>query len=599
MKKYLSILLAVALLACLAACDGGETSSDPASTPGSNGTTTTTTTGSSGDTTSGTAGTTDTTADTTGTEPSDSTGTASGTSATTSGGGSSATKPTTSKTTTKKPTTTTTKKPVVDGPAASSLASYDLTTARIKDAAAWDANLASYYVKVHKNGVMQIGSGTQSQTEAYAAYMDKDGMLNKLVNMDVMFYCPSKIAATPSGIHEMQGKGQILFRATKVSNMGRRNPCYVLEYEDCGNFSLRLLKYDAKGQSTIGKQVSVEAIYKPYEYNRLQVGFFNEDGGVRILVYLNGTLVLNQLDKNASADLKKAGYVVFQNEGTTVLLRGVDSKAGVPDGYAVPKPVKKVGNHQTYDISGLQDYDYRCLLTVMEAREWRYGNGSVMPYRLYLPTNYSKDKKYPLVLYLHGSGVNGSDNYLQLGGDVQFHKAFMDHQQTEEFIYVVPQCPVANWNTTDYDITTVVGRPDWVINSATTKPSPETLALCDLLAALQKEFSVNSKRMYVAGASAGGQGAYGLMGRYPDLFAGAIIGCAAGDTSLAKNYSPLVIAHGALDPAILIERGREMRDVIKAAGGEVKYYEYPDRYHDFGKREEIVEYIEWIFSKSK
>ncbi len=599
MKKYLAILLAVVLLACLAACDGGGTSSDPASTPGSNGTTTTTTTGSSGDTTSGTAGTTDTTADTAGTEPSDSTGTASGTSATTSGGGSSAIKPTTSKTTTKKPTTTTTKKPVVDGPAASSLASYDLTAARIKDAVAWDANLASYYVKVHKNGVMQIGNGTQSQTEAYAAYMDKDGTLNKLVNMDVMFYCPSELAATPSGTHEMQGKGQILFRATKVSNMGRRNPCYVLQYEDCGNFSLQLLKYESKGQSTIGKQVSVEAIYKPYEYNRLQVGFFNETGGVRILVYFNGTLVLNQLDKTASDDLKKGGYTVFQNEKSTVLLRGVDSKAGVPDGYAVPKPVKKVGNHQTYDISGLKDYDFRCLATVMEAREWKDNNGVTIPYRLYLPTNYSKDKKYPMAIYLHGLGTNGSDNFLQIGGDVAFHKAYLDYQQTEEFIYVVPQCPDYCWNVNDLNINTLVGGQNVVVDTANSKESATGVAVFNLFQALTKEFSVNTKRVYLSGASAGGLGTYAFMGRHPEFFAAGIVGCGVGDLTLAGKYPPLVIAHGALDTAVYVKYGRQMRDAIQAAGGEVKYYEYPDRYHSFGVREEIREYIQWIFQKSR
>ena len=604
MKKYLAILLTLAMLTSLAAC-GGDTSSDPVSTPDTGSSTTTTTTASTGDN-GGDTTTGDPTEDTTAvTDPTESTAATDPTGATTPSG--SGTKPTgsnaTSKTTTAKPTTkpTTkpTSKPLVDGPAASSLASYDLTAARIKDAAAWDANLASYSVKVHGNGVMQIGNGTQTQTEAYAAYTDKDGTLNKLVNMDVMFYCPSELAATPSGTHEMQGKGQILFRATKVSNMGRRNPCYVLEYEDCGNFSLRLLKYDSKGQAAIGKQISVESLYKPYEYNRLQVGFFNEDGGVRILVYLNGTLVLNQLDKNASADLKKAGYIVFQNEKSTVLLRGVDSKVGVPDGYAVPKPVKKVGNHQTYDISGLKDYDFRCLATVMEAREWKDDNGVTIPYRLYLPTNYSKDKKYPMAIYLHGLGTNGSDNFLQIGGDVAFHKAYLDYQKTEEFIYVVPQCPDYCWNVNDLNINTLVGGQNVVVDTANSKESATGVAVFNLFQALTKEFSVNTKRVYLSGASAGGLGTYAFMGRHPEFFAAGIVGCGVGDLTLAGKYPPLVIAHGALDTAVYVKYGQQMRDAIKAAGGEVKYYEYPDRYHSFGVREEIREYIQWIFQKSR
>ena len=39
-----------------------------------------------------------------------------------------------------------------------------------------------------------------------------------------------------------------------------------------------------------------------------------------------------------------------------------------------------------------------------------------MPYRLYVPENYSSSKKYPLVLYLHGGGGRGDDNLRQIEG---------------------------------------------------------------------------------------------------------------------------------------------------------------------------------------
>jgi predicted peptidase len=37
-----------------------------------------------------------------------------------------------------------------------------------------------------------------------------------------------------------------------------------------------------------------------------------------------------------------------------------------------------------------------------------------LPYRLFIPTNYNPSLKYPIVLFMHGSGESGTDNRLQL-----------------------------------------------------------------------------------------------------------------------------------------------------------------------------------------
>src|SRR5690348_12354880 len=47
----------------------------------------------------------------------------------------------------------------------------------------------------------------------------------------------------------------------------------------------------------------------------------------------------------------------------------------------------------------------------------RYTNSSgVIPYRLFISTNYSAAQQFPLVLFLHGAGESGSDNRYQLVG---------------------------------------------------------------------------------------------------------------------------------------------------------------------------------------
>src|SRR6185369_17841318 len=53
---------------------------------------------------------------------------------------------------------------------------------------------------------------------------------------------------------------------------------------------------------------------------------------------------------------------------------------------------------------------------VLVAKVYKGTQGRTMPYRLYVPENYDKQKKYPLVLYLHGGGGRGDDNRKQIEG---------------------------------------------------------------------------------------------------------------------------------------------------------------------------------------
>ncbi|MEI9806379.1 MAG: hypothetical protein WDO16_00110 [Bacteroidota bacterium] len=70
-----------------------------------------------------------------------------------------------------------------------------------------------------------------------------------------------------------------------------------------------------------------------------------------------------------------------------------------------------------------------------------YINGSdTLPYRILLPENYDATKKYPLVLFLHGSGERGNDNEAQLTHGA---KLFLKPDIRKDFpaIVVFPQCP--------------------------------------------------------------------------------------------------------------------------------------------------------------
>src|SRR2546425_11251163 len=51
------------------------------------------------------------------------------------------------------------------------------------------------------------------------------------------------------------------------------------------------------------------------------------------------------------------------------------------------------------------------------ARTYRNESRQSMPYRLFVPPSYDKEKQYPLVLWLHGAGGAGSDNLAQISED--------------------------------------------------------------------------------------------------------------------------------------------------------------------------------------
>ncbi|MDG2147843.1 MAG: phospholipase, partial [Flavobacteriaceae bacterium] len=76
--------------------------------------------------------------------------------------------------------------------------------------------------------------------------------------------------------------------------------------------------------------------------------------------------------------------------------------------------------------------------------------GESLPYRFLLPENYSPEKKYPLLIFLHGAGERGADNELQL-----FHGSniFLDKKFREKYpaIVVFPQCPLEGYWATILD----------------------------------------------------------------------------------------------------------------------------------------------------
>lgn len=220
--------------------------------------------------------------------------------------------------------------------------------------------------------------------------------------------------------------------------------------------------------------------------------------------------------------------------------------------------------------------------------------------RILSPAHFSPQKKYPLVVFLHGSGERGNDNQSQLkwGGDL-----FLDSAYRERFpaIVVFPQCPAdSSWSTR---VRLPEGHSDkynFPLNTTPTKPLQMLMSFIDTLV---NSGVVDPKRIYLGGLSMGGFGTFELLWRRPALFAAAFPICGGGNPESAALYRknfPIWIFHGTDDDVVPVKNSRVMQEALKAAGAKVKYTEYPGVKHDswinaFAE----PDLLPWLFSQKK
>jgi predicted peptidase len=228
-----------------------------------------------------------------------------------------------------------------------------------------------------------------------------------------------------------------------------------------------------------------------------------------------------------------------------------------------------------------------------QARIYNSKEHTQLPYRLLIPKNYTKTKKYPLVLFLHGSDERGTDNKKQLyvGLDIFASEAMMKRYQC--FI-AAPQCS-ADMKWVD---------ADWKADRHKMRDSPtEALAMAiELVHELPKEFSIDTTRIYITGYSMGGFGSWEAIQRHPDLFSAAVPVCGGGDESQATRIAhiPIWAFHGALDPLVKVTRSRNMINSVVMSGGMPRYTEYPDINHFcWGLAYSNPAMFDWLFKQKK
>jgi predicted peptidase len=89
---------------------------------------------------------------------------------------------------------------------------------------------------------------------------------------------------------------------------------------------------------------------------------------------------------------------------------------------------------------------------------------------------------------------------------------------------------------------------------------------------------------------------------HPERFAAVVPVSGIGNPADARKLAalPIWVFHGAKDTIISVEYSRKMVAAIKAAGGNVKYTEYPDAHHNIWKRTyDNPELYKWLLAQKR
>jgi predicted peptidase len=245
-------------------------------------------------------------------------------------------------------------------------------------------------------------------------------------------------------------------------------------------------------------------------------------------------------------------------------------------------------------------------LSTYEKHVFRSATGP-LPYRLWRPSTnaatpaappesaQTPERKFPLLLFLHGAGERGCDNEVTLVHGAKNFSHPELQSQVPSFV-VIPQCPA-------HDVWASIERTHEP-TQLSPQPSPALQAVQALLQSLLTQLPIDPQRIYLTGLSMGGYGAWDLLMRDPDFFAAAILICGGADvrfTGLAPLANkPLWVFHGDQDDVVPVARSREIVERLRELGGTPRYTEYLGGDHDswtatYGN----ATVLQWLFGQVK
>ena len=210
--------------------------------------------------------------------------------------------------------------------------------------------------------------------------------------------------------------------------------------------------------------------------------------------------------------------------------------------------------------------------------------GETYRYQVYVPVEWTKAHKWPVALFLHGNGGQGSDGSFHVSWST-LPRAILEHRKRFPAVIVFPQAREGTWWST---------------------PRMQEMATAAFDASV-KEFNGDTDRAYLMGFSMGGGGVLRMASRFPTRFV-ALVDVSGGVVSQpeytqartnedkathsylsapdpytalagAIRHLPIRVFHGDADKNVPVEHSRQLVAALKRTGANVDYKEYSQTDH--------------------
>lgn len=183
--------------------------------------------------------------------------------------------------------------------------------------------------------------------------------------------------------------------------------------------------------------------------------------------------------------------------------------------------------------------------------EWFHDNlnGVDLHYELYVPSDYSPERSYPLLVAFHGLGER-TQSIDALLKKLRMATAFAEDSENghNQCIIAVPHCTISDpedcWTSLVQFVDKKSDSPFW--------PLPKLNSAYGMILDLEQRFHIDRSRLYLTGMSAGAFATFTMAQTHPHEFAGLVAITGAADPSKleALQGTGVWIFHAEDDPMI-------------------------------------------------
>ena len=178
-----------------------------------------------------------------------------------------------------------------------------------------------------------------------------------------------------------------------------------------------------------------------------------------------------------------------------------------------------------------------------------------LTYLISYPQGFHEDKKYPLMIFLHGRGARSESTEKLHKYSSLLH--LQERQNKRGYILLAPHCSRGDWN-------------EWM------------MSLIHLLEQIRELPYVDKTRVYLTGNSMGGYGTWALSTLRSDWFAAIMPICGGGIPAMANQLGTLPIRafHGLRDKTVDPIESLQMAKAVNIVGGRAELILYPEFAHN-------------------